>query len=348
MFVSTDDPEICTVASNAGAEIVRRPSEIAGDYSSSESALLHVLDTLQSSEMYMPEEFAFLQCTSALTTGEDIDGTINALRHSNADCAMTVAPFWHFLWRRNGGDSASAINHNPAERLMRQQRDPEFLETGGVYVMRTTLFRARQHRFCGRVAMYEVERSHALEIDDPFDLELAGILAERTNEQQRASLLPSDPSGLALDFDGVLTDNRVLVSESGTEAVYCTRADGEGLNLLRAILPSIVVLSSEVNPVVEQRCRKLKLECHQGLGDKRTALLAWSRRDGIDLQHAIYVGNDVNDACCLQSVGCPVVVADAHPDVRRLARLVLKTQGGRGVLRELADLLIRTKGMDAL
>jgi N-acylneuraminate cytidylyltransferase len=56
-----------------------------------------------------------------------------------------------------------------------------------------------------------------------------------------------------------------------------------------------------------------------------------------------YVGNDVNDAECLRAAGLPVVVADAHPAARALARWVLARPGGRGAVRELADALLAAR-----
>ena len=82
-----------------GAEVITRPASISGDTASSEAALLHVLDVLAAREGRIPELIAFLQCTSPLTTPDDIDGTIAALRRDDAQCALAVTPFYHFLWR---------------------------------------------------------------------------------------------------------------------------------------------------------------------------------------------------------------------------------------------------------
>lgn len=99
VVVSTDAPDIGAVAMAAGAEVVWRPADISGDLASSEAALLHVLDTLRETESFVPDVVVFLQCTSPLTQPEDIDATIEAMEREAADCALTVAPFHHFLWR---------------------------------------------------------------------------------------------------------------------------------------------------------------------------------------------------------------------------------------------------------
>jgi N-acylneuraminate cytidylyltransferase len=152
--------------------------------------------------------------------------------------------------------------------------------------------------------------------------------------------LPDRPSVLILDFDGVLTDNRVIVHEDGTESVTCHRGDGLGLERVRARGLPVVVISKERNKVVAARCKKLQVECLQGIDDKLPSLREWLAARELDIRSAIYVGNDVNDAACLEAVGCAVVVADAHPDVKPLAAIVLEKPGGHGAVRELCDRIL--------
>ncbi len=141
------------------------------------------------------------------------------------------------------------------------------------------------------------------------------------------------------DFDGVFTDNRVLVSEDGKESVMCCRSDGYGLRRLESVGVHPLILSSEPSRVVVQRAKKLKLECLHGVDDKQAELRKLARREGVDLAEVAYVGNDINDADCLKIVGLPVVVHDAWPSVRRLARWVLARDGGTGAVREFADVV---------
>ena len=139
------------------------------------------------------------------------------------------------------------------------------------------------------------------------------------------------------DFDGVLTDNRVLVFDDGHEAVVCNRADGLACDLLRAAGIEVVILSTEANPVVTARAAKLRVEARAGLADKRDAILALMRERGCAPREVVFVGNDVNDLSALHEAGWPAAPADAHPDVLAVARLVTRARGGEGVLRELAD-----------
>lgn len=148
---------------------------------------------------------------------------------------------------------------------------------------------------------------------------------------------------VVFDFDGVFTDNRVLVSQDGTESVFCTRADGIGLKALAKVGVGTLVLSTETNPVVTARTTKLGIECVQGCDDKWSVLKALSKERGIALAEIAFVGNDVNDAECLEHVGLPVCVADAHPEVKRLARIVTANPGGHGAVREVCDLIVRAR-----
>ena len=150
---------------------------------------------------------------------------------------------------------------------------------------------------------------------------------------------------VVFDFDGVMTDNRVLVAEDGRESVFCSRADGLGVQLLGRAGVGCLVLSTEANPVVSARAAKLGVECVQGLGldGKGEALRRIMRERGIDPAAAAYVGNDVNDVECLGLVGVPICVADAWPAVRRAARYATARRGGDGAVREVCDLLLEAR-----
>jgi N-acylneuraminate cytidylyltransferase len=341
VVVTTDDAEIAEVAGRYGAEVIRRPAKLGSDTASSESALLHALDELRSGQGYEPEVITFLQCTSPLTRPEDIDGTVQVLRAEGADSAVAVAPFYGFLWKKGPDGEAVSINHDPRTRPRRQERDLQYLETGAVYAMYTRGFRQARHRFFGKTAFYVMPTERSLEIDSPTDLKVAEVLLGAQQERDRLNALPTRVGALILDFDGVLTDNRVMVFEDGREAVFCNRSDGWGLAQLSKMGLPILVLSSEVNAVVQKRCTKLKVTCRQGIEDKAAALREWLGEQRIRPEEAIYVGNDVNDLGCFRTAGCGVAVGDAHSEARAAAKIVLSAPGGRGAVREMADLISR-------
>lgn len=142
---------------------------------------------------------------------------------------------------------------------------------------------------------------------------------------------------VVFDFDGVFTDNTVTVTQDGVESVTCWRGDGFGLRALDRLGVKYVVLSTEINPVVGTRCRKLRLPYFQGCEDKPAKLAEMIREAGVSAGEVAYVGNDINDAGCLREVGVPIVVADAHPSVVKLACYQTASLGGRGAVREVCD-----------
>lgn len=337
VVVSTDDDEIAAIALEYGAEVVRRPAELAGDTAASEAALLHTLDALRQDEGYAPDLLVFLQCTSPLTVPEDVDGTIAALIDGQADSALAVTAFHYFLWAQDADRGTHGVNHDKSVRLMRQQRTPEYLETGAVYVMKAEGFRAARHRFFGKTVLFDTPVERRLEIDEPEDFRIAEERIARLS--RRASALPPRVSALVMDFDGVLTDDRVFVSETGEESVVCSRRDGMGIERLRNAGLAMLVISKETNPVVAARCRKLHLPYHHGVEGKLAVLERWLAENGIAAAETLYVGNDVNDLECMAAVGCAVAPRDAHPRALAAAAVVLDADGGRGAIRVLADML---------
>lgn len=149
---------------------------------------------------------------------------------------------------------------------------------------------------------------------------------------------------VVFDFDGVFTDNHVYVSQDGTETVRCWRGDGLGLRTLERLGIRSVIISTETNPVVVARSRKLQIECTHGCDDKLAALDEIRSRYGLERSQVAFVGNDINDRSCLEAVRLPIVVNDAHDDVKALARYRTNALGGHGAVREVCDLVAHVQG----
>ncbi len=336
--VSTDDDAIAVAAASAGAWVTRRPAELAGDAASSESALLHALDEHQERLGRAVEVLVMVQCTSPFVTASEIADCVVAVR-AGADSAFTAAPSHGFLWRRDETGAATGVNHDKAVRPRRQDRTPEFLETGAVYAMRADGFRRAGHRFFGRTVLVETEPGRVLEIDEPSDLERARLLAPLADAAPGAPGR-ADLDAIVLDFDGTQTDDSVQVASDGTEQVRVHRGDGLGIAALRRAGIPVLILSSETNPVVRARARKLGVPVLHGVDDKATVLREWCGRESVQPSRVLYAGNDVNDLGCFALVGWPVAVASAHPVVRERARLVTSVPGGHGAVREIASWIL--------
>ncbi|MEV0975047.1 N-acetylneuraminate synthase family protein [Microtetraspora glauca] len=330
VVVSTDHEAIATAAREAGARVVERPSELSGAVASSESAVLHALGTLPEE----PEVVLLVQCTSAFIDPDDLDAAVGRVLDGQADVVFSGMETYEFVWTGAG----AGVNHDPATRPRRQDREPHYRETGAFYVMRTEGLREHGHRFFGRVAVQPVPARHAVEVDTPEDLEIVRALAPFVDEP-----LPIDVDAVVTDFDGVHTDDRAYVDSEGREMVAVSRSDGMGVALLKRSGVRLLVLSTERNPVVAARARKLGVPVLQGLNAKETALRDWLAIEGLDPARVAYVGNDVNDLGCMALVGWPVAVPDAHPRVRAAARVVLTHAGGAGAVRELCDRVLAAR-----
>ena len=229
VYVSTDDAEVAAVARAAGAGVIDRPSEISGDAASSESALLHALDMIEA-EGDPVGTLVFLQCTSPFTTSQEIDACAAAVVREGATCSFTAAPDHSFLWGVDGAGYAYGQNHDHlAPRRRRQELPPQYRETGAVYAMNAVAFRASGVRFCGPAKLVPVD-TPPVEIDSEADFALAETLLGLSGPLAE---IPAGVRALVMDFDGVFTDDRVLVDETGREAVFASRSDGMGLGLLR-------------------------------------------------------------------------------------------------------------------
>lgn len=336
VVVSTDDAEIAAVAREWGAEVVDRPAELSGDAASSESALLHALDELRRRGVET-RVLVFLQATSPFLDPADLDDAVGRVVVGPETSVFAAVESWGFLWR-HGAEGMLGVNHDPRSRPRRQDRDPEYLETGAFYVLEAAGFRAARHRFFGRTGIAVVPERHALEIDTEEQLRLADAVAGLVTPAERL-----DVDALVTDFDGVHTDDSVLVGQDGAEFVTVNRGDGMGVALLRGAGIPLLILSTETNPVVGARAAKLGVEVRQGLSDKASALRAWTAERDLDLDRVAFLGNDVNDLACLELVGWPLAVPEAHPRVLAAARIVLGSAGGRGAVREAAERILAAR-----
>jgi YrbI family 3-deoxy-D-manno-octulosonate 8-phosphate phosphatase len=148
---------------------------------------------------------------------------------------------------------------------------------------------------------------------------------------------------VAFDFDGVFTNNLVLVLQDGTEGVVCNRSDGLGLQALRDRGVALFVISTEVNPVVTARCGKLRIPCFQGCDDKVKVLEEQAAGLHIPFEEIAFLGNDVNDLGCLKKVGLSACVSDSHPVVLASCMYITESPGGRGAVREFCDFIAGAK-----
>lgn len=141
-----------------------------------------------------------------------------------------------------------------------------------------------------------------------------------------------------------MTNNKVYVDQNGNETVQVNRADGLGISEIKKMDIEQIIISTETNPVVSARAKKLNIYCLQGIENKKEALKNYCQDNDIELRKVAYVGNDINDKEVMKIVGVTFCPFDAHKSILNISDHVLCTKGGNGVIRELLDLITSAKG----
>jgi 3-deoxy-D-manno-octulosonate 8-phosphate phosphatase (KDO 8-P phosphatase) len=155
---------------------------------------------------------------------------------------------------------------------------------------------------------------------------------------------------VALDVDGVLTDNGIWIGPVGGERVELKRfdiQDGLGLRLLRTAGLPVLWLSGRHSEATALRAQELRVdELLQVPGPKKLDALAQvlSRR-GLEWQEVAYAGDDLADLPIMRRVGLPIAVANAVAEIRDVAAAVTSARGGHGAVREIADALLKARGV---
>jgi len=140
---------------------------------------------------------------------------------------------------------------------------------------------------------------------------------------------------IAYDFDGVMTDNKVYVDQNGVETVQVSRGDGLGVAEIRKLGYKQIIISTEKNPVVARRAKKLGIECFHGVDNKLKCLKDFTDSNGIKMEQVCFVGNDINDLEVMSAVGFKACPKDAYIEIINIADIIFSVCGGQGVIREL-------------
>jgi YrbI family 3-deoxy-D-manno-octulosonate 8-phosphate phosphatase len=354
-IVSTDDEEIAEVARKYGAETpFRRPAELAADDTPDLPVFQHALTWLLEHENYTPDVIVHLRPPAPVRPPDLVDRAVHLLLdHPEADSVrgLTQAhqnPFK--MWLLEGEEKpirplTTVPGIDEPYNAPRQVLPTAYAHTGLIDVLRPDTI-LKLNSMSGRsILPILFDPVYSADLDTPDDWLRA---EEGLMHHHPVMVWPGHPHRsmpekvrlLILDFDGVLTDNRVWVDQDGRESVAANRSDSLGLNMLREKGVQAYVLSKETNPVVAARCRKMNLPFIQSEDDKGTALKKLLLECGVEPAQAVFCGNDVNDLPCFPLVGWAVAVADSALDVIHQADYMLTRSGGHGAVRELCDLIL--------
>ena len=354
VIVTTDDEEIAAVARQYGAETpFIRPAEYAQDQTLDLPVFQHVIAWLAENENYHPDVVVQLRPTSPVRPPTLVDEAVSLLlEHPEADSVRGIVPAGqnpHKMWRLDAATGQmrpllTVEGIDEPYNAPRQALPPVFWQTGHIDAIRPRVF--AQGSMSGKVILpVMVDPAYTVDIDTPKDWARSEWLVWHSDLDivypgHKRRPLPQPVELIVFDFDGVMTDNRVWVDQDGREMVAAYRSDNLGLLGLRRMGVRLIVLSTEANPVVAARCKKIKMDYIQSVDNKAARLKEYLAENQIDPAHVVYLGNDINDLPCFPLVGCAVVVADALPAARRAADIVLSRPGGHGAVRELCDLLL--------
>ena len=358
VIVSTDDNEIAAVARACGAETpFMRPPELAQDRTTDLPVFEHALKWLEDIEGYKPDIVVQLRPTSPVRPKDCVDDAVRVLiENVDADCVRGVVPAGqnpHKMWRFNGYDKPikpllEVEGITEPYNAPRQILPPVYWQTGHIDAIRTATI-TRRHSLTGNtIYPLVLDPRYIVDIDTPADWAKYESLVYHggldmvmpANKSRRA--MPKKIQLVICDFDGVLTDNKVWTDQNGTEMVAAYRSDSLRIRELREKGIEVMILSSEPNPVVMARAKKMGVEAIHGVGilEKGNALRKVLEQKRVEAENVVYIGNDLNDLPCFEIVGWSVAVADAFPQVIRTADHVLSRAGGQGAVRELCDLIL--------
>jgi len=357
IIVSTDDEEIAAVAREWGAETpFLRPAELAQDKTTDLPVFEHALNWLKDAEGYTPDAVVQLRPTSPIRPVSMVDDAIRILiDHADADCVRGVVPAGQNpfkMWRFNGDDKPLAqLLEVPgiAEpyNAPRQILPPVYWQTGHIDAIRTSTIVNKKSLTGDVIYPLVIDPKYTVDIDTLPDwvkyeaVIYSGLEVVSPGRSRRA--MPENIRMIICDFDGVVTDNLVLTDENGKEAVSASRSDSMHIKTLRERGVEVMILSSEPNPVVKARAKKMGVEAIHGVGlqDKGRVMREILEKKNVAAEAVVYIGNDLNDLPCFEVAGWSVAVADAYPEVLRGADYVLTKNGGQGAVRELCELVLK-------
>lgn len=332
VYVTTEDREIENISKEYGAKIIRRPANLATDTATAEEALLHAIGEIEKHKEI--DIVVFLQPTSPLRGKEDIDSAIEKFVSEKADSLLSAARLnsSFFAWEIVN-DRLRSITYDYKNRPRRQDIAPNYRENGSIYIFKPEIMKREKNRLGGKMILYPMPLWRSYEIDESEDIGICEYFMHRIIEEH-PKINKEDIQLIVYDFDGVLTDNKVLVSEKGEESVFCNRSDGLAVQKIKELGIPQIILSGEKNPVVERRAKKLNIEVIHNTSDKKSVLIDYCKKKDCDLKNVAYIGNDTNDLEIMKLIGHPIAPQDANDKVKDIAKVIVGKKGGEGVIKE--------------
>ena len=154
--------------------------------------------------------------------------------------------------------------------------------------------------------------------------------------------IPKTVKMIISDFDGIFTDNTIIISEDRKISRRVSFKDVMGVSLLVKNGYQVGIISGEKNSAIELIAESFKLkEVHQGIKNKIEVLKDILKRNNLTNEEVLYIGDDVNDAECLKFVKTKFTVPNANKKIKEIENIQMTTSyGGDGAFREIADQIL--------
>ena len=335
VYVSTDSEEIASVVVGFGlpkVQVISRSQESATDTASTELGMLEFAVAFSFSHVVL------IQATSPLITSADLDAGFSMLQNNGVDCVLSVVNQKRFIWNDSDDGFAQPANYNYMQRPRRQEFGGILVENGAFYITSREALLLSQCRISGNIKTVEMPQESYIELDEPDDWLVVERLLERRENQARIPRI----SMFLTDCDGTLTDAGMYYSADGEIIKKFNTRDGVGLRLLKESGIITGIITSEVSEAVRKRAEKLDVDILlMGVTDKAGAIADLCSRFDVGIDAVAYVGDDINDADAIRSVGYGVCVFDAPNEVKEVADYVTRACGGQGAVREIADIILK-------
>lgn len=334
VILSTDSEEIIRVVknlfpNNSKIRYQKRSAATSTDTASTEAVMLEY--ALCDSSF---EQIVLLQATSPLTRHFEIDEAFRHYYDSRAGGLISVVEQKRFIWQES-----IPQNYSPENRKRRQELKGYNVENGAIYITSRKKLLESNCRVSKPYITYNMPEETYYEIDEPSDWNIVEGLI-RNRKESEAKFQFKKIKAVIFDFDGVFTDNKVIVFQNGEEAVICDRSDGMGISMLKQAGIECWVISKEKNPVLKARCAKLGIDCYHGVDDKLSLLKKQINEKKINSEDIAYLGNDVNDIEAMKFAGIGIAVSDSNLLALNNADYILNNKGGDGAIRELCEIII--------
>lgn len=345
VFIATDSDEIKSVIEifkNScernifiKSEVIGRSAESATDTASTESAMIEFADK------YSFDNIVLVQATSPLLEPFDLDRGFEIFSESDTDSVISVVRQKRFNWQVDSNGIATPINYDVFNRPRRQEFNGYLVENGAFYITSKNALLSTKNRVSGRIKAVEMKEDTFFEIDEPSDWTIIEALMKK-NGVSANNGIPEIKMFLT-DCDGCLTDGGMYYSEKGDELKKFNTRDGMGFSLLKSKGIITGIVTSENVELNKRRANKLGLDfLGSGCKDKLATVKELCNKCNINLQNVVYIGDDINDLEVIKSVGFGCCPNDAVDAVKEVSSYVTSVNGGSGVIREVADLILKS------